>query len=67
MDINCTDACYYQQNGKCRLTDVSAGLAQSVGSYENGAFSGCLYFTAQINDEGIEDEDYERQRRVYQF
>ena len=30
MDINCVNNCIYQQDGKCMLTEIPAGLTMGV-------------------------------------
>jgi len=39
MDINCTHACTHQQEGKCRLTDITAAHNTAFGECAD-----CPYF-----------------------
>ena len=45
MDINCTDSCYYQEDGKCRLDSVDelAAAPQGFQMSAGGNSSDCPY------------------------
>ena len=44
MDINCTHACFYQQNGKCSLKELPAYTRQSANNQTD-----CPYYADGAN------------------
>ena len=48
MNINCTDQCYYQKDGKCTLNEVSEFPTFTQGLQSQAANANCAYFVQQI-------------------